>query len=227
MRHYIEQRSREWFELRIGRVTSTRLKTVAHGTLAAQTKLLDVMQFEVEHPDEAITKNMEGFGHMTPAAIRLGREREDWLIARFEIKQQFETGKRVKLDRPGFVVHPTISEFGCSPDWLRLRLKRSGEGKVRVDHAKHEFALKHGLLPEDKDQVYCQMMCCGFTEADYVSYCPDYPVIESRHCIVDVRLDQIYANFLYAELNRFLQHFRAGTRPSAPQVDSGVPDFFD
>ena len=81
MRHYIEPRSREWFQLRLGRVTSTRLKTVAHGTLAAQTKLLDEMQWEVDHQDEAIDKSMEGFGYKTPASIKLGKEREDWLLA--------------------------------------------------------------------------------------------------------------------------------------------------
>jgi hypothetical protein len=225
MRYYVQQRSPEWFELRLGMVTSTRMKTVARGTLAAQTKLLDLMQWEVDYPDKALEKNIAGFGYKTPSAIRLGKEREDWLIARFEIKRQLEFGKKIKLDRPGFVRHPTIPEFGCSPDWLLA--DRSGEGKVRVDQTKHEFAMKYGLLPEDKDQVYCQMMCAGFTEADYVSYCPDYPVIESRHCIVEVKLDQMYANFLYAELNRFLKHFRAGTRPTVKINPTGVPSFFD
>jgi len=201
------------------------MKTVAHGTLAAQSKLLDEMQFEVEHRDEALEKNMEGFGYKTPASIRLGREREDWLIARYEIQRQQEYGYKIKIDRPGFVVHPTIPEFGDSPDWLTD--DRAGEGKVRVDHSKHEYALKRGLLPEDKDQVYCHAMCAGFDQADYVSYCPDYPVIESRIVIVWVIIDKIYSNFLYAELNRFLAHFRAGTRPSAPVVESGVPSFFD
>ena len=225
MRYYIEPCSREWFKLRLGRVTSTRMKTVAHGTLAAQTKLLDEMQFELEHPEEALANNMEGFGYKTPTSIRLGKEREDWLIARYEIMRQKEYGHAIKIDRPGFVIHPTITEFGCSPDWLLV--DRSGEGKVRVDHAKHEYALKRGLLPEDKDQVYCQAMCAGFDLADYVSYCPDYPVLASRIAIVSVKIDRIYSNFLYAELNRFLAHFRAGTRPTVPQNQSGVPSFFD
>jgi len=225
MRHYVEQRSREWFELRIGRVTSTRLKTVAHGTLAAQTKLLDEMQWEVDHRDEAIDKSMEGFGYKTPASIKLGREREDWLIARYQIIRQKQWGKPVKIDQPGFVVHPTIPEFASSPDWLLP--DRSCEGKTRVDHTKHEFAIKRGMLPEDKDQVYCQMMTGGFALADYVSYCPDYPDLCARIVIVEVELDLIYSNFLYAELNRFLKHFRAGTRPTVPQGHSGVPNFFD
>lgn len=234
MRYYAEQRSREWFELKLGRVTSTRLRIVAHGTLAAQTKLLDTLQFEVEHHDEALEKNMEGFGYKTPSSIRLGKEREDWLVARYEIQRTKDWGFRVRVDQPGFVVHPTIPEFACSPDWIlepylpSRRIKdRSGEGKTRVDHAKHEFAIKRGLLPEDKDQVYCEMMCCGFDAHDYVSYCPDYPDLDARIVIVEIERDPIYSNFLYAELNRFLAHFRAGTRPSAPKFASGVPSFFD
>ena len=228
MRYYIEQRSREWFELKLGRVTSTRLKTVAHGTQAAQTKLLDEMQWEIDHPDEALDKYMEGFGYKTPSAIKLGREREDWLVARYEIQRQKDWNKKPHIDRPGFVIHPTIAEFGTSPDWLELSGDmRTGEGKTRVEQAKHEFAIKRGLLPEDKDQVFCHMMCAGMKLCDYVSYCPNYPDIGARLIIVEVELETLYANFLYAELNRFLKHFRAGTRPTVPVNETGVPSFFD
>jgi len=229
MRYYIEQRSREWFELRLGVVTSTRLKTVAHGTLAAQTKLLDTMEWEINHPDQALEKYMEGFGFATPAAIKLGREREDWLIARYEIMVQQAWGTAPKIDRPGFIRHPSIKEFGSSPDWLEVGQcnGRTGEGKTRTDQSKHEYAMQRGLLPEDKDQVYTHMMCAGMTLCDYVSYCPDYPDVSARIVIIEVELDIIYSNFLYAELNRFLTHFRAGTRPTVPQIQSGVPSFFD
>ena len=229
MRYYIEQRSREWFEMRLGMVTSTRLKTVAHGTLAAQTKLLDAMEWEVNHPDRAIEKYMEGFGYATPAAIKLGREREDWLIARYEIMRQKEWGQEPKIDRPGFVRHPSIKEFGSSPDWLEIGWGdgRTGEGKTRIDQSKHEYAMQSGVLPEDKDQCYAHMMCAGMTLCDYVSYCPDYPDVAARVVIIELRLDTMYANFLYAELNRFLLHFRTGTRPTVPTGHSGVPSFFD
>lgn len=238
MRYYIEQRSREWFRLRLGVVTSTRLKIVAHGTLAAQTKLLNTMEWETNSPDRAIEKYMEGFGFKTPAAIKLGREKEDWLIARYEILRQQEWGHKPTIDRPGFIRHSSILEFGSSPDWLELygpRLTgrklasklRTGEGKTRVDQSKHEYAMQHGLLSEDKDQVYTHMMCAGARICDYVSYCPDYPDPAARVVVVEVELDQIYANFLYAELNRFLKHFRAGTRPTVPTGHSGVPSFFD
>lgn len=225
MKYYVEPRSREWFALRLGRITSTRLKVIAHGTLAAQTKLLDELQWEIDSPEEAIDKAMEGFGYATPASIKLGREGEDKLIARYELRYQIETGKKLKLDRPGFVTHDALPEFGCSPDWLTP--DRVGEGKTRVDHAKHEFAIKHGLLLEDKDQVYCHMMCCRKSKAHYISFCPDYPDDAANLCIVDVEEDKFYSNQLYSELNRFVKHLRAGTRPTVPQFQCGVPNFFD
>lgn len=225
MKYYIEQRSREWHQLRLGRVTSTRLKTVAHGTLAAQTKLLEQMQFEVEKPKVALEIALEGFGYATPSSIALGREREDWMLARYEIRHQKLYGTKLDIDLPGFVTHPSIDEFGCSPDWLIP--DKVGEGKTRVDESKHEYAIKRGLLPEDKDQIYCHGMVCGKMKADYVSYCPEYEDEDARLIVVEVELDQIYINFLYAELNRFLGHFRAGTRPTKPVIKSGVPSFFD
>lgn len=234
MRYYVEQRSREWFLLRLGIVTSTRLKIVARGTLAAQSKLLDTMQWELDCPDAAIEKYVEGFGYATPSAIKLGREREDWIRARYEIQRQRDWGYPLHIETPGLVVHPTIDEFASSPDWLVVssslkgaKCIRSCEGKTRVDHSKHEYAIKRGLLPDDKDQVYCHGMCAGTTLIDYVSYCPDYPEIDARVVIVEVQLDQIYTNHLYGELNRFLKHFREGTRPTAPKNDSVVPNFYE
>lgn len=227
MKYYFEQRTREWHELRLGRVTSTRLKTVAHGTAAAQTKLLDYMEFELDRPDKALEKAMEGFGFFTPAAIKLGREREDWLIARFEIICQ-QQGRKVILDRPGLVTHPALDRFASSPDWLDDAGDGSaGEGKTRTDQTKHEYALTRGLLAEDKDQVYTHMMCAEVTRCDYVSYCPDYPEVDSRIAIVSVELDQIYANYLYAALHAFFKHLREGTRPQVKQAQAGVPSFFD
>jgi len=225
MRHYLAQRSRDWFALRLGKVTSTRMRAVAHGTMLAQTKLLDEMQWEVENPDEAVDKAIEGFGYRTPSSIRLGREREDWLIARYGIRQQQQTGSKITIDRPGFVTHDSIPEFGCSPDWIAPL--HVGEGKTRVDATKHEHAIKHGLLAEDKDQVYCHMMCCGIPRAHYVSFCPEFPDQESQLVIIEIAQDQLYSNFLYAELHRFLQHFYGGTRSSAPGEPAGVPNFYE
>ena len=226
MKHYCEQRSKEWFGLRLGRVTSTRMKTVAHGTLAAQAKLLDQMQYEVDCPVAALAQQMEGFGYRTPAAIKLGREREDWMLARYELRRQKDFGRRIKLDRPGLMVHDSIDLFASSPDWCLD--DRAGEGKIRVDQGKHEFVLKRGvLLPEDKDQVYCHMMTGGFTKADFASYCPDWPIEETRLAVIEVELDVPYANMLYVKLNIFLTHFRDGTRPVARKKQSGVPSFFD
>ncbi len=228
VRFYYPQRCEQWFRARLGRVTSTRLKIVADGTLAAQTKLLELMEWECERPEEALKKHMEGFGYRTPAAIKLGREKEDWLVARYEIQRQKDWGHAPKMDRPGLVVHGVIHEFASSPDWIEETADgRTGEGKIRASHERHEYALKHGLFPDDKDQCYAHMLCAGVDVSDYVSYCPSYPDTDNNLVIIEVERDQSYTNFLYSELDRFLKHFRAGTRPTAPATDPGIPSFFD
>ncbi len=226
-RLYIPQRSEDWFRMRLGKVTSTRLHTVAHGTLEAQTKLLDLMEAELEDPDEHILRYLDQFNERTPAAIKLGREREDWLRARFELLFQHEHNREPDMDLPGFVEHDSVQHFGSSPDWLECSLESVGEGKVRTDAQKHYYAIKRGLLPEDKAQVYAHMMCTGWERAHYVSFCPEWEDEASRLHIVDVVADKTYMAYLYAELRRFLEHFNAGTRPSVKQSNSGIPSFFD
>ena len=227
MRHYITQRTEEWFRLRLGKVTSTRLHIVGHGTLEAQSKLLDLMEAETEDPDEYVLQYLDQWKSGTPAAIQLGREREDWLRARFELLFQHQHGREPDMDLPGFVEHDSVALFGSSPDWLECSIESAGEGKVRTDQQKHHYALKRGLLPEDKAQVYAHMMCAGWDRAHYVSYCPDWEDEATRLHIVDVVADKTYMAYLYAELRRFLEHFNAGTRPSAPKSHSGIPSFFD
>lgn len=225
--HYCAQRSEDWFRLRLGKVTSTRLQTVALGTMSAQTALLNRMQDEIENPDKHIEEAMLALDKRDPAPIKLGKEREDWLRARFEIRVTQDSGKPPKMDLPGFVDHPAVDRFGCSPDWfLTSPYRAPGEGKVRTDPELHAFAIKRGLLPKDKCQVYAHMMCTESTEADYVSYCPFWGDEKTQVHIVRVKYDKQFGDYLYAELAKFLEHLENGTRPTMPKGLSGIPSFY-
>lgn len=225
--HECSQRSEEWFRLRLGKVTSTRLHTVALGTMTAQTSLLNVMQDEIENPDKHVEEAMLRLHKRDPAPVKLGKQREDWLRARFEIRVTQDTGKRPKILTPGFIDHPAVDRFGCSPDWfLKMPYQAPGEGKVRTDPEKHAFAIKRGLLPEDKCQVYAHMMCTTSDECDYVSYCPFWDDERTSVHIVKVPYDKQFGDYLYAELAKFLEHLQRGTRPTMPQGLSGIPSFY-
>ena len=222
----VEPRSLDWFRLRCGKVTSTRLGTVAHGTLAAQTKLLDLMEAEAADPEAFAKQYFEESQERAPSSIRLGREREDWLRARYEILLLQQHGTPPVVEQPGFIEHPHVKHFADSPDWhLIAPQRRAGEGKVRVDETKHAYAIKRGVLPEDKPQCYAHMMCGGFDQCDYVSYCPTWEDAATQVHIVTIQYEREYGDFLYAELRRFVEHFERGTRPTGSPGLSGIPSF--
>jgi len=101
----IEQGSQEWLALRAGKVTASKVSDVmsAITTAGYRNYLADLVV-------ERLTGNKtESF---TNAAMQWGVDQEPLARAEYEVK----TGNFV--DQVAFVDHPTIINFGCSPDGL-------------------------------------------------------------------------------------------------------------
>jgi len=160
----IEQRSPEWYQARLGKLTASSmgdmLATIASGKPAATRANL-----RAQLVCERLTgKATEGFDS---ADMRRGRELEPAALAAYEAA----TG--VLISPASFVDHPTIPMFGASPDALI-----GDEGLVEtkcLNAANHIAILKGGSLEKYLPQVYTQMACAKRKFVDLTFYHPDFP----------------------------------------------------
>lgn len=163
--NYMEQRSEEWFAIRRGKVTASRigdiLATIRNGNWAASRK-----NYAAQLVTERLTgKDPEPF---TNEAIEWGVAQEG--PAREAYTKR--TGNAVK--EIGFVDHPRIPMAGASPDGL---VGEDGllEIKCPTTATHIENLLGADLKEQYRLQMLWQMACTGRKWCDFVSYDPRLP----------------------------------------------------
>ena len=104
----IEQGSAEWFAIRCGKVTASRVADIIATTKSGYSA--SRANYEAQLICEVLTgKPAESF---TNSAMQWGTDTEPLARAQYELK----SGNMV--DQIGFVVHLTIEQSGASPDGL-------------------------------------------------------------------------------------------------------------
>lgn len=162
------QGSKEWFESRIGHLTSSRVaEAVAKRKRNPEIELQSRIDLRLELAVERVTGNISE--HYVSRWMEQGREREPLARAAYELRTDMET------EQLGFVMHPEILWAGCSPDGLV-----GEDGMVEFKCPKsttHATYLLAECVPEIYiPQMMWQMACCPGREwNDFVSYCPDFP----------------------------------------------------
>ncbi len=160
----MEQRTDEWYAARLGKVTASRV-----ADLMAKTKTgpsASRANYMADLIVERLTgQRAEGF---TNAAMQWGTDTEPQARAAYE----FLTDASVAEE--GFVVHPTIPDFGASPDGLV-----GDDGLVEIkcpNTAQHLDVLLSGTIPAKYvTQMQAQMACTGRAWCDFVSFDPRMP----------------------------------------------------
>lgn len=159
------QRSEEWFELHIGRVTASYMADVMDfkktGDKGPSAKRLAYMGKKIA---ETITGLMDMTGYVSPA-MQWGIEHEN------EARQAYELTRKKVVEEIGFVIHPEIERFGTSPDGL---IDKDGLLEVKCpDTSTHIRWLLGGVVPDEhKPQMLAQMACTGRDWCDFMSYDP-------------------------------------------------------
>lgn len=162
----VQQRTHEWFELRTGRVTASRIVDVMDflkkGGEGAARK-----SYKAQVIAEILTGQAVLDGYLSPAMMH-GNDYED--IAR--TAYEFKTGASVDL--AGFALHPDIERAGASPDGLV-----GEDGGLELKCPKTETHLRYLLadeVPEEyRPQMYFGMACTGRQWWDFASYDPRLP----------------------------------------------------
>ena len=166
----MEQGSPEWFEVRLGKATASRVSDIVARTKSGWCAGRE--NYEAELIAERLTgETADGF--RSPAMQR-GNDLEGQARAAYE----FMTDREVA--EVGFVEHPNIPMSGASPDGLV-----NHEGLVEIkcpNTATHLKTLLGGSIPKKyKDQMQWQIACSGRAWCDFVSFDPRLPAKHQLH----------------------------------------------
>jgi putative phage-type endonuclease len=188
----MQQRTEEWFDVRLGKVTASRVHD-----LLAQTKtgystsrknyMMELMVERLTHAKQESYTN---------SYMQHGIDNEP--IARVAYEQIISG----LVHEVGFVHHPCIYEFGCSPDGL---VEMDGLVEIKCPNtAQHVDTILYGFPPRYKAQVQSQMSCTEREWCDFVSYDPRMPE-EMKLVRIRVNRDDEYIKTMEKEIIEFLE----------------------
>ena len=155
----MEQGTEDWFTIRIGKVTASRVADVIAKTKTGYSATRD--NYMAQLVCERLTgQKGESF---TNAAMQHGTDTEP--LARLS----YEVAKNVLVDEVGFVPHPSIIMAGASPDGL---VGDDGLLEIKCPNtATHiETLLSQSVPGKYNTQMQFQMACTGRQWCDFVSF---------------------------------------------------------
>jgi putative phage-type endonuclease len=196
MTEHLEQRTDEWLQARVGKVTASQMKHVLAKTqkglpTAARTTYLwqQVIERLTGQP-APVAKTM---------AMQWGTDQEPAAL------QAYNEAHLVNVEAVGFVQHPTLS-VGCSPDGLVTEdMAATGlvEIKCPYNSAVHLETWLNGMPEEHQAQVQGQMWLTGRQWCDFVSFDPRMPA-DLQLYVQRVQRNPEYITTLEREIVTFL-----------------------
>jgi|PlaIllAssembly_1097288.scaffolds.fasta_scaffold00864_11 putative phage-type endonuclease len=161
----IEQGSDEWFAMKLGKVSASRIADVVakgKGNAPSATRANYAAQLMLER---VTGQKQETYIN---AAMNWGVEQEP--LARLA----YSLHKGVEVEEVSFIDHPFILRSGASPDGL---VGTDGMLEIKCPNtATHiKWALAGEVPPEHALQLHWQMACTGRQWNDFVSFDPRMP----------------------------------------------------
>ena len=188
----MEQGSDAWFNIRIGKVTASRVADVLAKTKTGYSTTRD--NYMAQLVCERLTgQKGESF---TNAAMQHGTETEPLARAAYEARYD------VLVDEVGFVSHPTIEMSGASPDGL---VGEDGLIEIKCPNtATHiETLLSESVPNKYYTQMQFQLACTGRKWCDFLSFDNRLPT-ELQMFVKRVPRDDVYIRLIEDEIVKFL-----------------------
>jgi putative phage-type endonuclease len=186
----MEQRSEEWFQARLGKVTASRVADVLAKIKSGESA--SRRNYKIQLVSERLTgEKQETYINQ---AMQDGIDRE--VFARDRYIQQFG-----EVEEVGFIKHPTL-EAGASPDGM---VGDDGilEIKCPMGSTHTETLMTQDIPSKYIPQVQFQLLVTGRKWCDFVSYNPMFP--EHLQVFVKrVEADPVYQKELESEVKQFL-----------------------
>lgn len=160
----ILQRTPEWFNLRLGKVTASRISDVMAKTKSGYSA--GRANYMTELAIQILTGVVEP--SFTSPAMQWGTDNE----GKARDAYSFFTGNTV--EEIAFINHPTIEQAGASPDGL---VGDDGLVEIKCPNSNTHCAtlLTGKIKNEYLLQMQWQMACSGRKWCDFVSYDPRFP----------------------------------------------------
>lgn len=160
----VEQGTDAWKQLRLGKVTASRMADVTARTKSGwgASRATYMAELLIERLTGQPAPSYEN------EAMRWGKEQEP--VARAE----YAFLNDVDVDEVGFIHHPKIDKAGASPDGL---VKKHGLVEFKCPTSAQHIATLLGEPIADKyvKQMQWQMACCGRDWCDFMSFDPRMP----------------------------------------------------
>jgi putative phage-type endonuclease len=188
----MDQGSEEWFTIRIGKVTASRVADVIAKTKTGYSASRD--NYMAQLVCERLTgQKGESF---TNAAMQHGTETEPLARAAYEAL------KDVLVDEVGFVPHPSIIMAGASPDGL---VGEDGLLEIKCPNtATHIETLISKVVPgKYNTQMQFQMACTGRQWCDFVSFDNRLPEMFQLF-VTRVPRDEVFIRLIESEIVQFI-----------------------
>ena len=188
----VEQGTPEWHQLRLGKVTASRVadilaKTKTGPSASRQNYLIELA---LQRTTGIIQESYSN------AAMEWGTQTEPQARVAYEVK----SGNFV--DQVAFIDHPNIEWFGCSPDGL---VSDKGLIEIKCPNSPTHWEYFKSKEPPKKYfiQMQAQMAVTGKDWCDFVSFDPRMPE-RSQLLIVRVNRDSNFINEMIVEIQQFL-----------------------
>jgi putative phage-type endonuclease len=194
----IEQRTEEWFQQRLGKVTASRISDVIAKTKTGVST--SRQNYLIQLVSERLT-GKKGDSYVNQAMLD-GIERES------AARSLYMLNRDVSVTEVGFFDHPIIKNSGASPDGA-VNAEEEGKyaGLIEIKcpiETTHTNTLMSKSVPSKYvPQMQWQLACTGARWVDFVSFNPNFPA-ELQIFVARVDRDDSYIAELEAEVIKFL-----------------------
>lgn len=183
-----KQGSPEWQEMRLGKITGTRLKSVMGGKQAQETLIYELIAEELTQQAEKLFVN---------DAMKWGTEHEDLAIWAYEQKFKVET------EVVGFCLSDEFEFIGLSPDRLIKKKDvyvKGVEVKAPTSKTVVKYMIDRGLPQEYKWQVVHYFLVCDtLKELDFVIFDPRIKKNDLKLTTITIKRSDLKADIKEAE----------------------------
>ena len=195
----IIQGTLEWHQLRLGKVTASRVADILAKTKTGVSASRG--NYLVELAIQRVTGQIEE--SYTNAAMAWGTDTEP------KARMAYQVFNDVLVEQVPFVDHPTIKGFGASPDGL---VNIDGLCEIKCPNsATHWSYLKSGEPPNKYFiQMQAQIACTQRDWNDFISFDPRMPE-RSRLFVKRVFRDDKFIGIMESEVKQFLEEVQQET----------------